>query len=118
MDYEIRWMNTKDLQTDPVADELANSEAMQPYMNYVSAALKNDAHAVDGALALIKNLPVEKRYVWRVVSMLKWALADFDSSTVKLDLPHISEARRSEILQELQLRYYQLGMLVSVLKGN
>jgi hypothetical protein len=46
---EIRWIKTKDLQADPVANELANSEAMQPYMDYHVAALGNVS--VDGGVA-------------------------------------------------------------------
>ena len=118
MEYEIRWINTKDIQADPVANELAKSEAMRPYMNYHVAALKNDLHEAHNALAVIKDLPVEKRYIWRVFSTLKWALADFDSNTVKLDLPHIPGARKVEIIQELQIRLLQLEKLLKTVKGE
>lgn len=118
MEHEIRWIKTKDLQADPVANELANSEAMRPYMDYHVAALSNDPQAAQNAVAIIKGLPVEKRYIWRVVSTLKWALADFDSNTLKLDLPHLPEGRRLEIIQELQIRLYQLNKMVRTVMGQ
>jgi hypothetical protein len=37
------------------------------------------------ATAEIAALPLEKRYVWRVVSALQWAFADMDTLTVEVD---------------------------------
>jgi hypothetical protein len=43
----------------------------------------------DGDLAVeleaIRQLPLEKRYVWRVASALKWGFADFDDLGVEAD---------------------------------
>ena len=33
----------------------------------------------------VAALPLEKRYVWRVASTLKWAFADFDSMNMEAD---------------------------------
>jgi hypothetical protein len=30
----------------------------------------------------VAELPLEKRYVWRVASTLKWAFADYDSANI------------------------------------
>jgi len=57
-------------------------------------------------------LPLEKRYVWRVFSALKWAFADFEDEYVSLDLPYIPEPTRSEMTKELELRFLQLRMLL------
>lgn len=118
MEKEIRWIRTKDLKTDPLADELSKSEAMRPYMNYYDAVFKHDAQSAENALAVLKDMPVEKRYIWRVISSLKWAFADFDSSTVKLDLPHIPDARKGEMVQELEIRLLQMSKLLKTLKGE
>jgi hypothetical protein len=60
----------------------------------------------------VRNLPLEKRYTWRVYSALRWALADFEDEYVGLDLPNIPEPMRSEMTKELELRFLQLQMLL------
>ncbi len=79
-------------------------------------AYSNDAAGVESALHVLRDLPLEKRYTWRVFSVLKWALADFDDECLKLDLPYIPETKRAEMLKELQIRLLQFEMLVKVFK--
>jgi hypothetical protein len=67
---------------------------------------------LDAALEIIRDLPLEKRYTWRVLSALKWAFADFEDEYISLDLPHIPEPMRSEMTKELELRLEQLRMLL------
>ena len=50
-------------------------------------AYRNDAPGTEVALQVLRDLPLEKRYTWRVFSALKWAFADFDDESVRLDLP-------------------------------
>jgi hypothetical protein len=67
---------------------------------------------LEAALEGIRDLPLEKRYTWRVFSDLKWAFADFEDEYVKLDLPNFSEPTRSEMIKELELRFLQLQILL------
>ena len=106
----------KELKIDPLAQELVRSEQSRPYMDYWMRAYSNDTAGVESALQVLQDLPLEKRYTWRVVSALKWGLADFDDECVKLDLPHIPEEKRAEMLKELQIRFLQLEMLLKVFK--
>lgn len=76
----------KEIAIDPLAQELVRSEQSRPYMDYWLKAYANDAAGVESALQVLRDLPLEKRYTWRVFSALKWALADFDDECVKLDL--------------------------------
>jgi hypothetical protein len=64
---------------EPEAEELPESAAMEPYMNRAIAMMggKDTAPAIEELAAL----PLEKRYVWRVASALKWVFADFDTVT-------------------------------------
>jgi hypothetical protein len=110
-------MKFKDIKTDPIGDALARSEESRPYVNYYDAVLMSGQTARDEALKVIRELPLEKRYIWRVLSALKWGLADFDSENLKLDLPYLSPAERSEMLGELQIRAQQLSILIDKLKG-
>ena len=44
--------------------------------------------------------------------------ADFEDEYVKLDLPHIPEATRSEMTKELELRFQQLQILLQTFHNN
>ena len=71
----------------------------------------------ESALQVLQDLPLERRYTWRVFSALKWAFADFDDECVKLDLPYIPETTRTEMVKELQIRSLQVEMLLKAFKG-
>ena len=105
-----------EIKIDPLAQELVRSEQSRPYMDYWLKAYSNDAAGVETALEVLRDLPLEKRYTWRVFSALTWALADFDDECVKLDLPHIPEAKRAEMLKEFRIRFLQLEMLLKAFK--
>jgi len=106
----------KEIAIDPVAQELVRSEHSPPYIDYLMKHYSNDAAGVENALQVLRNLPLEKRYTWRVFSALKWAFADFDDECVKLDLPHIPETTRAEMAKELEIRFQQLVMLLKAFK--
>jgi hypothetical protein len=101
---------------DPLAQELVRSEQSRPYTDYWMKAYTNDVAGVESALQVLRDLQLEKRYTWRVFSALKWAFADFDDEYVKLDLPHISQAQRAEMVRELEIRLQQMVMLLKVFK--
>ena len=110
---ETKTISLKDIAIDPLAKELAESEEA-PYIDYFMKTMTRDAAGTQAALKVLRDLPLEKRYIWRVFSALKWALADFDDECVRLDLPNIPEAKRAEILRELEMRFRQLRMLLAV----
>ena len=103
-----------EIKIDPLAQELVRSEQARPYTDYFMKAYSNDAGGVEKAIQVLRDLPLEKRYTWRVFSALKWAFADFDDECVKLDLPHIPETTRTEMVKELQIRFLQVEMLLKV----
>jgi hypothetical protein len=105
-----------EIRIDPLAQELVRSEQARPYTNYFMKAYTNDAAGIESALQVLRDLPLEKRYTWRVFSALKWAFADFDDECVKLDLPNMPETTRAEMLKELRIRFLQLEMLLNVFK--
>jgi hypothetical protein len=94
---EIHKVSVKDIKTAPLAHELASSEGMKPYLDCVIKAYRDNAVGLEAALEVIRDLPLEKRYTWRVFSALKWAFADFEVEYVMLDLPHIPEPTRLEM---------------------
>jgi hypothetical protein len=62
----------RNLNVDPAAEDLLDSEAMQPYMKLALAVMGHKD--VGPAIQEITALPLEKRYTWRVASALKWPL--------------------------------------------
>jgi hypothetical protein len=105
-----------DLKMEPEAEELLESAAMEPYMNLAIAMMggKDTAPAIEELAAL----PLEKRYVWRVASALKWAFADFDTVTVEADRQTISPEDRKQLVDLLKHRPLQFCLFLSVLFGQ
>jgi len=115
---EMHKVSLKDVRTDLLANELATSEGTRPYLDCLIKAYRNNGEGLEAALEVIRDLPLEKRYTWRVLSALKWAFADFEDEYVMLDLPHIPEPTRSEMTKELERRLLQLRMLLQTFRSE
>jgi hypothetical protein len=64
------------LKMEDGAKELMSAPEMQPYLRYIEAAMLGED--LDPSMREIAELPLEKRYVRRVTSALKWGFADFE----------------------------------------
>lgn len=73
----------KDLRQEEGAQELATSTDMEPYLEFIMASMQGAD--LEHHLEALSKLPLEKRYVWRVASALKWGFADFDDVSVTAD---------------------------------
>jgi len=105
----------KDLISEDGAHELATSETMQPYLRLLKAGLQNKdttPHVEE-----IAQLPLEKRYIWRIASALKWGFADFDSAYVPVDRETLSDDDLRMVLDLLRFRPMQLCMFLKALIG-
>ena len=105
----------KDLISEDGAHELATSETMQPYLRLLKAGLQNKdttPHVEE-----IAQLPLEKRYIWRIASALKWGFADFDSVYVPVDRETLSAEDLRKVLDLLRFRPMQLCMFLKALIG-
>jgi hypothetical protein len=60
---------------------------------------------------------LEKRYVWRVASALKWAFADFDNFNVTADKETLSPEDRAKVLDLLKVRPIQFYLFLKALVG-
>ena len=104
-----------DLKTEAGADDLVDSPDMEPYVRLAMAAMQgSDATA---RLQEIAKLPLERRYVWRVVSALKWAFADFDDLGVVADRDTLAREDMAKVLDLLRLRPIQFCMFLKDLVG-
>jgi hypothetical protein len=115
-DPSVKQMRVRDLKMEPGSEELLESAAMEPYMNLAMAMMggKDTGPAIEKLAAL----PVEKRYVWRVASALKWAFADFDTLTVEADRQTISPEDRKQLMDLLKHRPLQFCLFLSALFGQ
>jgi hypothetical protein len=106
----------RDLKVDTAAEDLLDSAAMEPYVNLAVAMMggKDTGPAIEELAAL----PLEKRYVWRVASALKWAFVDFDSLTVEADRQTISAEDRQQLVEMVRHRPLQFCLFLSTLFGQ
>ena len=62
-------------------------------------------------------MPLEKRYVWRVASALKWGFADFDDLSVDADRLTLSPEDFAKVMGLVKLRPMQFCMFLKTLVG-
>src|SRR5438105_193623 len=113
---KIRRVAVKKLIQEEGSRELLDSSGMLPYVALAMAAVKGTD--LKPALEQIRELPLEKRYVWRVASALKWGFADFDSLNVVADRDTLSQEDLAKITELLRLRPIQFCLLLTALLGS
>jgi hypothetical protein len=91
---------------------------MRPYLDLAKAIIQKDQAGVVKAGGDLKNLKVEDRCLWRVASALKWAFADFDSSSARADIATIeTEDDRKRLNELFALRPTQVCLLMEAILG-
>jgi hypothetical protein len=103
------------LRQEPGAHELATSPDMEPYLDFAVAVMQDADPTAE--LEAIRALPLEKRYVWRVASALKWAFADFDDLGVEADKRTSSAEDFAKVMDLLKFRPMQFCMCLKTLVG-
>ena len=106
----------KNIVSEDGAHELATSPDMQPYLRLIKAGLQDKdttPHVEE-----IAALPLEKRYIWRIASALKWGFADFDSVYVPVDRETLSAEDLGKVVELLRFRPMQLCMFLKALLGT
>jgi len=106
----------KDLVSEDGAHELATSPDMQPYLRLIKAGMQD--HDTTPHMEEIAAIPVEKRYVWRVASALKWAFADLETVNVNVDRETLSKEDLKKLIELLRLRPIQFCMFLKALVGT
>src|SRR5664280_3745170 len=101
-DGKIIGLPTSEIHTEAGAQELVLSERMKPYLAFLKAQM--GGQDTGPYLAALAALPLEERYVWRVVSALKWAFCDLDTECVAADLRTLSESDIKKVVEPLTLR--------------
>jgi hypothetical protein len=117
-------MNDDDIKNIPInnfrqeegAHELATSPDMQPYLRLIKAGMQD--HYTTPYMEEIAAIPLEKRYVWRVASALKWAFADLETVSVNVDRETLSKEDLKKLIELLRLRPMQLCIFFKALLGQ
>src|ERR1017187_7523719 len=114
-DDPIKQFRISDLRQEEGAHELATSPEMEPYIQFAIALMQGAEPMPE--LEAIRQLPLEKRYVWRVASALKWGFADFDDLSVEADRLTLSQEDFAKVMDLLKLRPIQFCILLKTLVG-
>lgn len=113
--HNFKLVPVDSLKLEDGAKELMSAPEMQPYRQFIEAALTEGD--LDGSLQEIAKLPLEKRYVWRVASALKWGFADFEDWSVIADRKTLNQDDAAKLMQLLQFRPIQFCMFLKALVG-
>ena len=114
-DENIERIPINQLREETGAHELATSPDMKPYLEFIKAVILE--HDPKPELEAIRQLPLEKRYVWRVASALKWGLADCESLSVQADKQTLTPEDFVKVTELLKFRPMQLALVPKVLLG-
>jgi hypothetical protein len=106
----------KDLVSEDGAHELATSPDMQPYLRLIKAGMQD--RDTTPHMEEIAAIPLERRYVWRVASALKWAFADLETVSVNVDRETLSKEDLKKLIELLRLRPMQLCIFMRALVGQ
>lgn len=112
---DIKRIPLNDLRQEEGASDLAGSPDMEPYLDYIMASMQGAD--VQAHLDELSKLPLEKRYVWRVASALKWGFADFDDVSVAADRDTLNPEDLAKVVDLLKFRPIQFCMFLKALVG-
>jgi hypothetical protein len=105
-----------ELRTEQGSQELVQAESMKPYLDILMAEMKGEDTSKD--LAALAVVPLEQRYVWRVISALKWGLCDLETENVAADIATLSVQDLKIVAEPLALRAMQFSLFVKALVGE
>ena len=112
---DIKWIPINELKREEGADALVNSPDMEPYVRLAMTLMTGADPAPN--FEEIARLPLEKRYVWRVASALKWGFADFDDLSVTADRDTLPAQDLAKVIDLLRLRPIQFCIFLKTLVG-
>jgi hypothetical protein len=115
-DGKISSLPISEIHSEDGAQELVRSERMKPYLALLKAQI--GGQDTEPFLAALAALPLEERYVWRVISALKWAFCDLETENAIADFRTLSEEDRVRVAEPLTLRATQFCLFVNALIGE
>jgi len=114
-DPKYKVVELKDLKVEEGAHELFDSPEMQPYRQFLMAVMTGADPTPE--LEALRRLPLEKRYVWRVASALKWGFVDCDNLNAEADKRTLTPGDFAKVMELLKFRPMQLALILKTLVG-
>ena len=114
-ELKYKVVEASSLKMEDGAKELLSAPEMLPYCRYIEASMFGGD--VSPAVQEIAELPLEKRYVWRVASALKWGFADFDDWNIAVDRETLNPEDAAKLMKLLRFRPIQFCMFIKALVG-
>jgi hypothetical protein len=114
-DNPIKRIPINELRQEDGAHELATSPDMEPYLDFVMAVMQDSDPTAE--MEAIRQLPLERRYVWRVASALKWGFADCDHLNVEADKRTLTPEDFAKAMELLKFRPMQFCLILKSLVG-
>ena len=115
-DGKITNLPTNEVKSENGAQDLVRSERMKPYLALLKAQI--GGQDTEPFLTALAALPLEERYVWRVISALKWAFCDLETENAIADFRTLSEEDRVRVAEPLTLRATQFCLFINALIGE
>jgi hypothetical protein len=115
-DGKISRVPISEIHSEEGAQELVRSERMKPYLALLKAQI--GGQDTEPFLTALAALPLEERYVWRVISALKWAFCDLETENAIADFRTLSAEDRVKVAEPLTLRATQFCLFVNALIGE
>jgi hypothetical protein len=115
-DERITSLPISEIHSEDGAQDPVRSERMKPYLALLKAQMSEQD--TEPYLAALAALPLEERYVWRVVSALKWAFCDLDTENAIADVRTLSEEDLKKVVEPISLRAIQFCLFVGALLGE
>jgi hypothetical protein len=114
-DDDIKGIPINQVCQEAGAHELATSPDMKPYLRLIMSQLQGADSTRE--LEAIRQLPLERRYVWRVASALKWALADCEDWNVEADKRTLTPEDLAKVNELLESRPAQFCAFLRAMVG-
>jgi hypothetical protein len=115
-DGKITSLPTSEIHFEAGAQELVSSERMKPYLALLKAQV--GGQDTEPYLTALAALPLEERYVWRVVPALKWAFCDLETESAVADVRTLPEKDFKKVVEPLTLRAIQFCLFFNALIGE
>lgn len=112
---DVQMVSITDISVEDGAQQMATSPDMEPYLMNAEAVLTG--HGTDRATTALSELPLEHRYIFRIVTGLKQAFCDFDKSSVRADLSTMNAEEFDAVVQLIDCRVLQFAMLLRTVFG-
>ena len=96
--------------------EQVTTAGVEPYMNLYVTQLQGKE--TTSAFARIATLPMQERYVWRILRALELAFGDYDVQSVRLDLLAMAPEDISCFREAIERRCSQFRLLIDTLTAS